>query len=315
MKKKILVLGSTGMLGSIVYRYFSNDSDYQAVGTARKDTLAKIKNKKKLSFLKNRDIQIFNFDDFLKNEKKGIFFKEFHYIINCIGIIKPYCQDDNPKGVFNAINVNSLFPHRLSGLLSNSKTKIIQIATDCVYSGSVGRYKEDFPHDPLDVYGKTKSLGEVASNNLLNLRCSVVGPDDFKKVNLLEWLFGHKDGSTISGYAHHKWNGITTLQFAQVCKKIIDTGAFDKLRKQSHVHHYVPNRAVNKYELLRVLTKVFHKDYLIEKVDSVGKPIDRTLLTNYSSLRPKSLKSMSKAAEELRDYLVANGLMKVSSHG
>ena len=30
---------------------------------------------------------------------------------------------------------------------------------------------EEFLNDPLDVYGKTKSLGEVLSENILNIRC------------------------------------------------------------------------------------------------------------------------------------------------
>ena len=35
-------------------------------------------------------------------------------LINAIGIIKPYCKDDDPEGVFNAIRVNALFPHNLA---------------------------------------------------------------------------------------------------------------------------------------------------------------------------------------------------------
>lgn len=306
MKKKVLVLGSTGMLGSMVYKYFSKHSSYKVVGTARKNTLSKIKRKKNPLYLKNADIQVFDAYDFIKSEKKGIFLKNYHYIINCIGIIKPYCKDDDPKGVFNAICVNSLFPHRLSRFLGNSKTKVIQIATDCVYSGKIGGYKEDVLHDALDVYGKTKSLGEVVSRNLLNIRCSVVGPDDFKKVSLLEWLFGHKEGSTISGFTHHKWNGVTTLQFVQICKTIIERNIFNKLRKTSHIYHYLPNRSVSKYQLLKIFTKVFERDYKIEKVSAIGAPIDRTLSTKFSLLKPINKISMQVAVSELKDYIREN---------
>jgi dTDP-4-dehydrorhamnose reductase len=54
----------------------------------------------------------------------------YDYIINAAGVIKPYCSD-----IENAIRVNSLFPYMLP---SNT----IQIATDCVYSGSKGGFVE-----------------------------------------------------------------------------------------------------------------------------------------------------------------------------
>ena len=49
-----------------------------------------------------------------------------------------------------------------SSFLEQSNGPILQIATDCVYSGATGGYTESSSHDALDVYGKTKSLGEVA---------------------------------------------------------------------------------------------------------------------------------------------------------
>ena len=43
----------------------------------------------------------------------------------------------------------------------NKKIKIFQIATDCVYSGRLGKYNEKSEHDDTDIYGVTKSLGEI----------------------------------------------------------------------------------------------------------------------------------------------------------
>ena len=43
--------------------------------------------------------------------------------------------------------------------------KVIQIATDCVFDGLKGNYTEDDKHNAIDVYGKTKSLGEVSADN------------------------------------------------------------------------------------------------------------------------------------------------------
>ena len=107
--------------------------------------------------------------------------KHCEYVINCIGIIKPYINSDNLSDIIKAIKVNSLFPYKLA----QTNKKIIQIATDCVWNGMRGKYLETDPHDAEDIYGKTKSLGEVYSHNFLNLRCSIIGPE--KKDIYLYW--------------------------------------------------------------------------------------------------------------------------------
>ena len=47
------------------------------------------------------------------------------------------------------------------------KTKIFQIATDCVFSGKIGGYNELSNHDDLDIYGVSKSMGEVKKRKFL----------------------------------------------------------------------------------------------------------------------------------------------------
>jgi dTDP-4-dehydrorhamnose reductase len=49
--------------------------------------------------------------------------------------------------------------------MNKSNCKIFQIATDCVFSGSKGNYNEKNLHDAFDVYGKSKSLGEINNKN------------------------------------------------------------------------------------------------------------------------------------------------------
>lgn len=40
--------------------------------------------------------------------------KHCEYVINCIGIIKPYINSDNLSDIIKAIKVNSLFPYKLA---------------------------------------------------------------------------------------------------------------------------------------------------------------------------------------------------------
>lgn len=300
-KTKILVLGDTGLLGSMVYDYLSRNNLFTVVGTYNSISLSSFYNKK---------ITEYHFDAYqkVKDQLFQILKKESpNYIINCIGIIKPHCEGN--EGIKNAIKINALFPHLLAEIVSNlnENIKIIQIATDCVFDGIKGNYTETDNHNATDVYGKTKSLGEVNKPNFLNIRCSIIGPEIKGKLSLLEWFLSNHDGNEILGFDHHLWNGITTLQFAQLCEQIIVNKDFENYINISNPLHYVINETVSKYELLNIFNSVFNKSVQIKKTNNVGPAIKRNLYSIYFS---ENIKSMKSAIIELKEYILASDLYK-----
>ena len=191
----------------------------------------------------------------------------------------------------------------LAKFSEKNNIKIIQIATDCVFSGVEGQYTENSLHDSIDVYGKTKSLGEVYSKNLLNIRCSIIGPEKYRKDYLLEWVINHPKGSVLNGYSHHNWNGVTTLQFAKICKAVIENDNFNDLLNESSIYHLVPNSKVTKYELLNLINKTFSRHLVISKLENEN-IVDRTLETiypNFTSMIPSL--EMEAALVELTNYI------------
>lgn len=294
----ILVLGITGMLGSMVFYYLCLNERLKVFGTARD-----------ISRLHGQNILQFDANDFSEVALSKLISKiNPDYIINCIGIINKYCTIDNPKGIQNAIQINSLFPHKLASYTKKlaPNAKIIQIATDCVYSGIRGSYVESDIHDPVDFYGKSKSLGEVISDNFLNIRCSIIGPEINNKSSLLEWFLSKSDNEIIEGYNQHYWNGVTTLQFVQFCEKIIIENEFDSLRTLYHVLHFCPNESVSKYQLLLIFKEVFNKNIQIKKVDDVKK-IDRTLI---SGLLKNENRKMYDSVAELYKFMSSTNYYK-----
>lgn len=293
MKPKILILGKTGMLGSMVADYLSQNPQLYVAATSRKNY---------------RNKYFFDAEKFISTPDNFSFIKNFDYIINCIGIIKPHCQENNPLGIKQAISINAFFPHKLTTCLEKSPTKIIQIATDCVYSGIEGKYHEKSFHDPQDIYGKSKSLGEVKySPNFLNIRCSIIGPEQKNHFSLLDWFLTQPDNSIVHGYQHHLWNGVTTLQFARLTENIILQKNFEKLRSINHTHHFVPNNTVSKYQLLKIIKQKYKKDITIKPVNKPSEKIHRTLTTNFSALEnlfPKS--NIRTALTQLKKYLETN---------
>jgi dTDP-4-dehydrorhamnose reductase len=224
-----------------------------------------------------------------------------HYVVNCIGITNIHCRDTDPTGVLSAVRVNALFPHALAEFArcAEGDTRILHITTDCVFSGRTGRYDETAVHDPVDFYGKSKSVGEVQADSWLNIRCSIVGPEVHRRESLLEWFLGHCPGSTVNGYSHHMWNGVTTLQFAKFCEEIILEKSFDQLRARNHTLHWVPNQSVSKYELLELFNQIYARQCCIQKVTVPAPPIDRTLSSKYFRWPVMPMKN---AIQELKDY-------------
>jgi dTDP-4-dehydrorhamnose reductase len=243
-KKKILVLGGTGMLGSALTKILSNEK-IKFIATARK---------KKLGYYKYNALK-----DNLGSLPK------VDYIINCIGIINKLIIKIN---INEAIYVNSLFPRILSNYCEKKKIKLIHITTDCVFSGKKGNYNEFDDHDCIDIYGKTKSLGEPS--NCMVIRTSIIGEEIFNKRSLIEWLKLNKE-KQINGYTNHYWNGLTTRHLSQQLVKIIKKNLFKK-----DLFHVFSNETVSKYELIKKINKKFKLNCKIKKYKTL-ESTDRSL--------------------------------------
>ncbi|MBD5391361.1 sugar nucleotide-binding protein [bacterium] len=241
---KIAILGINGMLGTAVMRRFQ-DAGIPFTGFARPEFDATRPDAAKL--------------------------RGYDYIINCIGVIKPYIHDNNSDEVSRAIKINAEFPH----WLSNLDARIIQIATDCVWDGVRGAYTETDAHNATDVYGKTKSLGEVAADNFLNLRCSIIGREKKSFLSLLEWFLNQPANAKLNGFRNHLWNGVTTDAFADICAGIITNDAWF-----AGMQHVVPADTVSKADMLHTFADRFGRgDIEITDMDAAT-PVNRTIATN-----------------------------------
>lgn len=288
------------MLGSMLVDYLSKKPDLEITATVRSKEAAR-----------SLEVQLPNVNWKIFDANSSDLYKALdvingsQWVINAIGIIKPLIHDDNPFEVERAIGVNSLLPHMLAKKAQECDSRIIQIATDCVYSGNKGQYIEDDVHDALDVYGKTKSLGEVYSPNVFHLRCSIIGPEPKEFKSLMEWFLGQKINSHLKGFTNHHWNGLTTLHFAKVCYGIIS-----KDIQLPHIQHVVPDGSITKFDLLKAFSHYFKREDISITPFETEVSIDRALSTIDDNLnlrlwkfagydRPPSVPEM---VEELADY-------------
>jgi dTDP-4-dehydrorhamnose reductase len=261
---KVLILGATGMLGTAVLKEFE-DFEGEVAVTSRG---------KKIENLPSSISQL-NFDA-ATGDPATAFAGLGHvdYVVNCIGIIKPYISDSDDKQRLNALQINSLFPQKLADWASEAGTKVIQIATDCVFSGFKGSYLETEAHDALDVYGKSKSLGEVPNPSMMHLRVSIIGPEVGRSTSLLEWVRNQPDGAEIFGFTDHVWNGVTTTHFGKLARGIIEAELF-----KAGVFHVVPANRLPKDKLVQKIASVFGRNDIKIQPKASGNTVDRTLET------------------------------------
>lgn len=253
---KVAILGSTGMLGSMVRRVLAERPEYELVIIDR-------------SAFPEHDCALADFATL------AFLLAGCQYAINCIGQIKPRIDEGSAKSVEQAVRVNSMFPHTLAAAAESVGCQVLQIATDCVYSGRDGWYSEGAAHDATDIYGKTKSLGEVISPAVTHLRCSIIGPELTGHLSLLDWFLSQPAGSMLKGFNNHRWNGITTLHFARLCHGIMSQEI--ELPCKQHV---IPRNAITKAELLSHFAYFYKRDDV--RVGGINAPVavDRTLVTS-----------------------------------
>lgn len=255
---KILILGSTGMLGKMVYSYLTENTSYKILSTEKEVNYSNLNST-------NFNVRSDSLEKILINFNPDV-------LVNCIGLIKPNINEEDKNSINDAFLINSYFPLLISKLSNKYKYKYIQIGTDCVFSGDLGSYVETSYPDAKDIYGKSKIAGEILTQNKLLIRSSIVGPESGDGRSLLNWII-HNKNKKIFGYEDHLWNGITTLNFAKIVLGIINNESYD-----ISLQHLIPKDIVTKYELLIYFKKYFNLNVDVEKTDS-GVYIDRTLST------------------------------------
>ncbi len=168
-------------------------------------------------------------------------------VLNCIGIIKQSPEATDP---LTSITINSLFPCQLAGLTAARGSKLIHFSTDCVFSGQRGNYSENDAADPVDLYGRTKLLGEVVLHNALTLRLSIVGRALHGHLGLIDWFLSQR-GRPVKGYVRALYSGLTTIAAADLVSWLIR--AHPKLEGLWHVS----GDPISKFDLLQIVNRIY----------------------------------------------------------
>ena len=146
---KVGVLGSRGMLGTTLSEVLRQEN-FQVIEFNRQGLSSK-ENQHAKQFIIDEGIDSSNLDAL----------NECDVVINALGLIKQVIDEDDENCVLQAHLVNSLFPMLLNEFALKFNVPVIQIGTDCVFSGTSGGYLEKSEQNYTDLYSFTKCVGET----------------------------------------------------------------------------------------------------------------------------------------------------------
>jgi len=249
--KKVLILGSTGMAGHTVYNYLDKLKTYELYNISYRHKL-------------NESTIICDVRNQFELEKQISCIKP-DIVINCVGILLKGSRED----VKNAICINSYLPHFLSNVTSKYGGKLIHLSTDCVFSGKKGAYKEMDFRDADDVYGRSKSLGEINNETDLTIRTSIIGPELKQDgEGLFSWIISQS--GKVNGFSSVFWSGITTYELA----KFID---FSIINNITGLVNATNNAIISKFDLLSSIIEVYGLKN-VELIPNFDKVVNKSLL-------------------------------------
>lgn len=184
-------------------------------------------------------------------------------IINAAGVLPDIFGKSTLYGGQSVAMVmtNALGPHVLATEAKAAGAYLIQVSTDCVFSGlGPPANQPDDPPDPRDVYGRSKLLGETIleiSPAITVARTSFIGFEH----GLLAWYIDAAlKSATIEGYRNAYWSGSSVHH---VARAILDLCLY----RPGGIQHIGLKKPITKAVLLHLLNSAFGFRVPINEVD------------------------------------------------
>jgi dTDP-4-dehydrorhamnose reductase len=258
-RKKVLVLGATGMLGNTVFRYFAGRQQHSVTGSARSPARVRL-----LPAELHRHVLAGIDAESCDGLLRLFAVARPDVVINCIGLVKQLTEAADPVA---AISINALLPHRLARLCGVAGARLLHVSTDCVFSGRKGMYREGDAPDAEDLYGRSKLLGEVDCPHAVTLRTSMIGHELGSAHGLVGWFLAQQNG--VRGYTKAVFSGLPTVELARVMHDFVIPD------ESLHGVYHVSSEPIDKCALLRQVADAYAKAVDITPDDRVA--IDRSL--------------------------------------
>jgi dTDP-4-dehydrorhamnose reductase len=271
---RILILGGTGMLGHRLWIQTSRRHDVWVTTRSSPEVFPDWPEFDRARML--RHIDAMNPEDLV-----GVLARvRPEVVVNCVGLVKQLPLEQNHLAT---LQTNAVLPQRLAQLCQLAGIRLIQISTDCVFSGRKGNYCETDIPDAEDLYGRSKVLGEVTGPGSLTIRTSMIGRELHGQLGLIEWFISQRE-RLVAGYTKAVYTGFTTQVLSEIIDDIITQHPL-----LSGLWH-ISSDPISKYDLLTLVDEVFELGVTINRDESIicDRSLNSSRFRNTTGYQPPS---------------------------
>lgn len=276
IKKRILIVGSNGMLGQRLTQHFMYKKDVEL-------KCASLEEKSFFEEVEYSQIDISN----VKQVKKLVanFFPDF--IINAAAYTNVDGSETEKESAWN-INVNGV--ENLVKYGRASQAQLIHISTDYIFDGSDGPYHETDKPNPISYYGRTKLAGENAIKSgrikYTIIRTNVLyGPADYGRSDFVKWVINSlNDGKNIRIVSDQINNPTYIDDLVSAIIKVIE---FNK----EGIYNIGGMELLSRYDFTLKIADYFHLDtslILQIKTSELNQPAPRPLNSGLVNLKAET---------------------------
>jgi dTDP-4-dehydrorhamnose reductase len=205
-------------------------------------------------------------------------------VVNCVGVVKQLAGAKDPV---ESIAINALFPHVLARACAARAARLIHVSTDCVFDGTRGGYREADRPDAVDLYGRSKALGETVGPGCLPMRTSIIGRELGGTAGLVEWFLSRR-GGTADGYAGAVFSGFTTGVLADLILRVLSQ------HPTLEGLYHVSADPIDKLTLLTLLDRAFGAGVAItpRSEPRIDRSLDSTRFRTATGFTPPAWETM-----------------------
>ena len=275
--KKTLVIGS-GFLGNHIITGFQNQG-FETIGTHL------ISDNHKSPIVDVRNLESLN--DLVTRIKPDI-------IINCAANVQIDYLEKNPDVAFS---INAQGAKNVAIIATRKKIRLVHISTDSVFDGKSGSYQENDIPNPINVYARSKLLGEQLvrenADNYVIVRTNFYGLN--KKGNFLfNWILNNlREKISFIGFSDVIFS---PLEISNLSKMIVEIST----KEYNGIIHLASDRSISKYEFALRIATIFGLDCELIKKGSI-EDMDELLVK-----RPKNTSLSNKRAKQLLDIKIVS---------
>ena len=261
---KIAITGASGMLGTALVCLFSKS--HKVFATSRNKGLEE----------KNIEWDCFDLTDF---ELLNIWLKKIKpdVVIHCAAIVNiDFCEENTVLATALHVEATKV----IANYINATKGRLIYISTDSVFDGKkLGRYSETDPVNPLNVYGKTKLMGEKLVQSIdggLVLRTNIIGWKNKDNTSFAEWILkGLINNTKLNLFYDVYFSPLTVEELSLIIKKIISNPIFG-------IYHCASSDSISKYDFGKKMSEIFQLSSI-----NINKVSVNTM--KFKATRPKNM--------------------------